>query len=198
MTRRNLIDQAMRSSVDRAMQLQPRKARRVADELLYSVPAERETVAALRAAGARMVEAGLAVSAAGVVSAQHGSSWMTVTRQGTDLTRIDGRHLLRIALDGEELPEDAPGATAILRDVIRVGPAAAVWGHPISLLACAAVGFEPDPSASDDLAALAQTVTVIPGRGAVAAGEDPLDAVARLEAAERLAEITLAVRRFAP
>ena len=68
--------------------------------------------------------------------------------------------------------------------------------HPVSLLACAAGKIDVDLSASEELAERAETVTVIPGQGVVAAGDDALDAVTRLEAAERLAEITLAVRRF--
>jgi ribulose-5-phosphate 4-epimerase/fuculose-1-phosphate aldolase len=177
------------------MKLQTRKARRVADELLYSVPAERDAVAVLRTAGARLVEAHLAISTVGVVAARHGSSWMTVTRIGTDLTRIDGRHLIRVGLEDDRLPDDAPDASGVLREIIRVGADAAVWAHPVSLLACAAGGIELDRSASNELAAPAETVTVIPGRGVVSAGDDPLDAVSRLEAAERLAEITLAIRR---
>ncbi|MGH9242800.1 MAG: class II aldolase/adducin family protein [Acidimicrobiales bacterium] len=196
MTGRELIDQAMRSSVDRALKLQPRKARRVADELLYSAPAERDAVAALHAAGCRLVEARLAVSATGAVAARHGSASMTVSRRGADLTQLDARHLVRVALDGDAEPDDAPAAVGLLREIIRVGAAAAVWAHPVALLACAAAGVEPDRSVSDELSAMAETVTVIPGRGAVAAGADPLDAVARLEVAERLAEITLAFRRF--
>ena len=183
MARRNLIDQAIRSSVDRAMKLQTRKAKQVADELLYSVPAERDAVAALRTAGVRLVEGHLAVSTVGVIAARHGSSWMTVTRLGTDLTRIDGRHLIRVEVDADDLPEDAPGASAILRDVIRVGAGAAVWAHPVSLLACAAGKIDVDLSASEELAERAETVTVIPGQGVVAAGDDALDAVTRLEAA---------------
>jgi ribulose-5-phosphate 4-epimerase/fuculose-1-phosphate aldolase len=196
MTRKSIIDQAMRASVERAMALQPRKAERVADELLYSVPAERDAVAAIRAAGTAMVEARLALPTAGAVAVQSGSSWMTVTQQGTDLTRIDGRHLIRLGLGDDELPDDAPAAAGLLRELIRAGTAAAVWAHPVWLLAGAAAGIEPDRSVSSDLAALAATVTVIPGRGVVAAGHDPQDAVARLDAAERLAEITIAARRM--
>jgi ribulose-5-phosphate 4-epimerase/fuculose-1-phosphate aldolase len=193
MARKDLVDQAMRSSVERAMRLQPRGTRRMADELLYTAPAERETVAAVRAAGARMVEAGLALPTAAAVAARHGPSSMTISRRGVDVARLDGRHLVRLPLDGQA-DDDVPETADLLGRLIAGGAGAAVWAHPVSLLACAAAGIEPDGSVSSDLAGSAETVTVVPGRGVVAAGHDPQDAVSRLEAAERLAEITLAVR----
>jgi ribulose-5-phosphate 4-epimerase/fuculose-1-phosphate aldolase len=196
MARRNVVDQAMRSSVDRAMKLQPRGTRRVADELLYTGPSERDTVAALRAAGARLVEAGLSVSTAGAVAARQGPATMTISRRGADLARLDGRHLVRLRLDGHDADDDvaAPAGAIALARLIDGGAAAAAWAHPVFLLACAAAGVEPDPSVSSELAVLAQTVTVLPGEGVASPGDDPLDAVARLEAAERLAQITIAVR----
>jgi ribulose-5-phosphate 4-epimerase/fuculose-1-phosphate aldolase len=197
MARKDLVDQAMRSSVERAMRLQPRGTRRLADELLYTAPAERETVAALRVAGARLVEAGLTLPTAGAVAARHGPSAMTISRRGVDVARLDGRHLVRLPLEGgaDDADDDVPETADLLGRLIAGGAGAAVWAHPVSLLACAAAGIEPDGSVSSDLAESAETVTVVTGRGVVAAGHDPQDAVARLEAAERLAEITLAVRR---
>jgi ribulose-5-phosphate 4-epimerase/fuculose-1-phosphate aldolase len=195
MARKDFVDQAMRSSVERAMRLQPRGTRRMADELLYTAPSERETVAAVRAAGHRMVEAGLTLPTAGVVAVRQGPSSMTISRRGVDVARLDGRHLVRMSTDGE-VDDDVPETAGLLGRLIAGGAGAAVWAHPVSLLACAAAGVEPDGSVSSDLAAPAETVTVLPGRGVVAAGNDPQDTVARLEAAERLAEITLAVRRL--
>jgi ribulose-5-phosphate 4-epimerase/fuculose-1-phosphate aldolase len=167
----------------------------MADELLYTAPSERETVAAVRAAGARMVETGMALPTAGTVAARHGPSSMTISRRGVDVARLDGRHLVRMATDGET-DDDVPESAGLLARLIAGGAGAAVWAHPVSLLACAAAGVEPDSAVSSDLAGPAETVTVLPGRGVVAAGTDPQDAVARLEAAERLAEITLAARRL--
>jgi ribulose-5-phosphate 4-epimerase/fuculose-1-phosphate aldolase len=195
---RSLVDQAVRASVDQALRLQGRKTKHLADELRYSAPVERDAVNALHVAGARLVESRLAVRTVGAVAARQGERTMTVSRRGADLALLDARHLVRVTLDGGPLPEDAPEATTVLRELIVVGASAAVWAHPVALLACAVAGVEPGGDGDSEFAqldAMAETVTVIPGLGAVAAGDDPLDAVTRLEAAERLAEITLAARR---
>ncbi len=116
-----------------------------------------------------------------------------VTAPGADLSDLTGAAMTTVHLDGDDVagPLLAP---------IREGSGAAVLGQPVALLALA--GSEPVLA---DLPALADVagpvswgavpsgpgVGVDPAWGAVAAGHDPADAVTRLEAAERLAEITI-------
>lgn len=204
MMRMGLLDRMMRGSVDRALRMQPGRTREVADEYLYAAPSVRPEVEAIRRAGRHLVMAGLAVTGLGAVAVRRSDVAAVVTRSEADLAAIDHRDLSTIMLD-DPVRDDPAAGRGVLLDLIGGGAAAAVWGQPVGLLVLAAGGEGPDPAVAPGLAGVAGpilltgTVTagvrVVPGAGAAGAGGDPLDAVTRLEAAERLAAITLAARR---
>ena len=103
-------------------------------------------------------------------------------------------------IDGRSLETVSADAGPLARAAAAVG--AAVWAHPPALMALAAAGRRVDESVSRDLAECCGRIVfgaevtepgvgVVAGEGVVAAGSTAIDAVARLEAAERLATITL-------
>ena len=188
------IDRAIRSSVDRAQKMQPRRVRRVAEETLYSAPAQRSLVEDLRSAGEYLISAGLGTRAGSVVAVRRSDRSVAVTRTDTDLTAVDGRSI--------ETAPVAPDGDPVARTAALVG--AAVWAHPPALLALAARGGSVDASTSRGLAGRCGPIVsgddlrepgvgVVAGEGVLAAGSSAVDAVARLEAAERLAPITLRI-----
>lgn len=187
------FDRAIRSSVDRAQKIQPRRMRRVADETLYSAPSQRGTVEDIRRATGFLLASGLGTRAGSVVAVRRNDRSVAMTRPDSDLEAVDGRSL-------ETVTVESYGAHPVVRAAIDFG--AAVWAHPVSLLALAAAGRSADRSLSKDLAdrcgvLISGTslehpgVAVVTGEGVLAVGETAVDAVSRLEAAERLAAITL-------
>lgn len=183
-----LLDRLMRSSVDRAVRMQPGRTRRIADETLYASPTVRDEVEAITAAGARMVRAGLSPSTLGRIAVRRSPTSATITAEGVDLGAVDNRSLTTVPLD-----TDLPPVVAVAG-----GAAAAVWAWPVRLLALGSVPH-PEPA---HLIAVAGTIAAtdrpagdpgvwITATGVVAVGIDPGDAVTRLEAAETLAAITL-------
>lgn len=198
-----MIDRLMRSSVDRALKMQPRRTQRVADELLYAAPSAREDVGAVREAGERLVRAGFCPAGLGAIAVRRTPKRAAITAIGADLSALDNRHLESVDLDDRVSPALA---------ALRSGAEAAVYAFPPTLLALVSEGVELFVGVSDlaDVAgpvaivdsvdAIRSGVTVVAGRGVVSGHEDPLAAVARLEAAEALAIITLtrlSIRRTA-
>ncbi len=183
-----LLNRMTKRSVDMALRMQPRRTARVRDEILYAAPAERDNVQQIHDAGERMVAAGLCPPLLGVVASRRNDATITRTMDGVDLAAIDNRMLATVTSE-----DDHPVIAAIAECD------AAVWALPPHLMAterpealldlgyptlAAAVG-----SFSSDPAGMQPGVCVLPGRGVVAAGTDPEDAVSRLEAAELLAKI---------
>lgn len=184
------IDRAIRSSVARAQRMQPGRVRRVAEETLYSSPAQRPLVEDVRSARDYLVSTGLGTAAASTVAVRRTDRTVAVTREGSMAAEIDGRSLETVSAD----------AGPLARAAAAVG--AAVWAHPPALMALAAADRRVDESVSRDLAECCGRIVfgaevtepgvgVVAGEGVVAAGSTAIDAVARLEAAERLATITL-------
>lgn len=186
-----LVDRMIRSSVDRALRLQPRRARRIADETRYSSPSARGLIDDLAAAARRLLASGLAVPTATRLAVRRDDGRIAVSIAGADLARLDGGRVE--TLDPARHPTDLAAVAA------RVGGAVAV--HPPALLALATLGRTPDPHASAELAALAGVLSrdlptqpgvgILPAGVAIGADRTAKGAVARLEAAERLAEISL-------
>jgi ribulose-5-phosphate 4-epimerase/fuculose-1-phosphate aldolase len=188
-----LLDRMMRSSVDRAMRMQPRRTSKVVDEFLYSAPSARDEVAAVHAAAARLVTAGLSPLTLGSVAVRRSATKATITALDADLSAIDNRHLETVDIDD--------GASPALA-AIRAGAAAAVWAFPPHLMAAVAQGVAmPETgrlaSAAGPIAVAGSLgearsgLTVVTGEGAVAGHDDPLAAVTRLEAAEAMARIAI-------
>ncbi|NOY55292.1 MAG: hypothetical protein GXP34_04820 [Actinobacteria bacterium] len=182
----------MRRSVDRAVQMQPRRVDRIRNDLLYAAPSERDLVAEIRRAGERLLAAGLAPPTLGALAVRRSAKSATRTAVGTDLGCIDNR-----ALDTVPINDSEPLVTAL------ASHEAAAWGVPPMLLTLAESGRVPD-AVVDSMSEAAgsirlgvatgpfpEGVTVIRGIGVVAAGRDLDDAVTRLEAAEILATITV-------
>jgi hypothetical protein len=188
-----VLDRLMRRSVDRALHMQPKRVRDAADEVRFSAPTAREEVASVRAAAARLVEAGLALPTAGRIALRRTDRVAAVTVPGADLSASSGVAMTTVHLDTEE-PD------TLLLSPIRAGARAAVLGQPVKLLALAVSGERPA-----DLPVLVSIagpisfgsvpdgfgVGVDAAWGAIAVGADPVEAVARLEAAERLAAVTI-------
>lgn len=178
-----------KSSVDLALRIQPRRTARVRDDILYAAPAERETVSEIREAGARLVAAGLAPTTLGMIAVRRNDATITRTIPGTDLRLIDNRFLESVGAD------DPHPAVAALQSA-----PAAVWGYPPYLLAMQdtqpirQIGIEELRAVVGEIMLdpplLGDGVCVLPGRGVVATGADPGEAVTRLEAAELLAKIS--------
>lgn len=198
-----LLDRLMRGSVDRALRMQPGRTQEVADEYLYAAPSARAEVEAIRRAGRHLAGTGLAVAGLGVVAVRRSELSAGVTRPQADLAALDHRDLETVRLDARRRTGSI--GSEVLLDLLSDGAGAAVWGQPVGLLALAALGLLPDPVAAPGLAEAAGAilqegtvsagVRIVPGAGAAGSGHDPLEAVMRLEAAERLAAITLAARR---
>lgn len=188
-----VLDRLMRRSVDRALHMQPKRVRDAADEVRFSAPSAREEVAAVRTAAARLVGAGLALPTAGRIAVRRTDRVAAVTVPGADLASSSGTAMTTVHLETEELD-------SLLLSPIRAGAGAAVLGQPVKLLALAAFGAR-----LADVPALASIagpiswgslpegagVGVDTAWGAIAVADDPVEAVARLEAAERLAAVTI-------
>lgn len=193
MTAVGLLDRWMRASVDRALRMQPKRVGKVADEYLYAAPKARDEIEAIRAACRRLVDTGLTSSSLGRVALKRTEHAVTEVTPGTDLTAVDARHLQTA---------DRNEGDAVVEAAAVAG--AAVLAHPSSLLALAAAGRTPD-TALESLAEQAGVIQIVdappsgrPGvwvvmsLGAIGVDSDVGGAVTRLEAAERLAAITLA------
>lgn len=96
-----LVGRLMKGSVDRALRMQPRRVTRIADDLLYASPSQREVVEQFAAAGRRLVEGGLAPRTLGVIAVRRTETSASRTTKAADLTRIDNRTLESIELDDE-------------------------------------------------------------------------------------------------
>jgi hypothetical protein len=193
MTSVGLFDRWMRTSVQRALRMQPKRVSKVADEYLYAAPRAREEIEAIRNACRRLVETGLTSSSLGRVAMKRTEHAVTQVEPGSDLAAVDARHLQTADRSKSDLVVDAAAEAG-----------AAVLAHPPSLLALTATGRIPDTQ----LVALAEQagpieivdepplgrsgVWVVPSQGAIAVDSEVAGAVTRLEAAERLAAITLA------
>lgn len=193
-----VLDRLMRASVSIAGRIQPRKALRQADDTVYSSPVSREAVEAIRSSGRRLVAAGLGVNGVAMIAWKRSENRIGVTNAGADLSALGAGDLTSVPrTGGDDGASPAVGA-------VRAGAAAAVWSHPTALLALATEHRVPD-AVVGELAhragsiGLARSgsfdVTVYPGEGVLAVGADPVDAVGRLEAAERLAAIQRGVTR---
>jgi hypothetical protein len=73
------IDRAIRSSVARAQRMQPGRVRRVAEETLYSSPAQRPLVEDVRSARDYLVSTGLGTAAASTVAVRRTDRTVAVT-----------------------------------------------------------------------------------------------------------------------
>jgi hypothetical protein len=191
-----ILDRFMRSSVDRAVAMQPRRTKKIADEYLYAAPAARPGIEAIRSAARRLVDAGLSSPGLGGVAVRRSERTVTRVAPGTDLGAVDARHLETVGVESDDPLVSAASAVG-----------AAVLAHPVSLLALA-VSKNLDAIDSRSLEALgalaggvavaerptSEGVWVVPGVGVIAIAVDLMTAVTRLEAAERLAAITLAIR----
>ncbi len=88
-----MINRWMKGSVDRALEMQPRRTSKVRDEYLYSAPSARELVAAVADAGRRLVDGGLAPRTAGAIAVRRNETNATRTAPGADLSNLDNRML---------------------------------------------------------------------------------------------------------
>lgn len=188
----------MRASVSIAGRMQPRKVLRQADDTVYSSPVSREAVEAIRSAGRRLVAAGLGVNGVAVIAWRRSANRIGLTNSGADLASLGPSDLTSVS------SHDNPADESPAVDAVRAGAGAAVWSHPVALLALAVEHRVPDAvvtalaqrAGSVGLAGVGSfDVTVFPGQGVLAVGSDPIDAVLRLEAAERLAAIQRGVVR---
>lgn len=194
-----VLDRLMRASVSIAGRMQPRKALRQADDAVYSSPISREAVEAVRSAGRRLVAAGLGVNGVAAIVWRRSENRIGVTDAGVDLSALGPAQLSSVARDQEPPPHASMAIAAV-----QAGAAAAVWAHPINLLALAGEGRTPDGTveplrqragAVGLAGSEAYDITVYPGEGVLAVGADPVDAVVRLEAAERQAAIERGANR---
>lgn len=194
MTSGGVFGRLMRSSVDRALDMQPKRTQRVADDLLYASPSAREEVASIRSAGARLVECGMLLPSVGSIAVRRGDGRATVTIAGSDLSSLDNRSLESVELSDRRTPAMAG---------LRAGGRAAIHAFPPYVLVLAGQGWSWDDAVSDlvdivgsveyadDVDGVRTGLTVIAGRGVVATHDDPLAVARRLEAAELLARITI-------
>lgn len=199
MTDGGVFDRLMRGSVDRALRMQPKKTQRVADELLYASPAAREEVAAMRVAGTRLVDGGLTAPSVGAIAIRRGDDRATVTTVDVDLRSIDNRHLESVGLADRRSPVMAG---------LRAGGRASIYAFPAHILALASSGAPLEPVVSDladvvgsmtvvdDVDEIRTGLTALRGRGVISTHDDPVAAVARLEAAELLAHLTIVQQRM--
>lgn len=88
-----MVNRWMKSSVDRALQIQPRRTGKVRDEYLYAAPSARELVADVAGAGRRLVEGGLAPRTVGAIAVRRNETSATRTAPGADLSNLDNRML---------------------------------------------------------------------------------------------------------
>jgi hypothetical protein len=133
----------MRGSVDRALEMQPKRTSVVRDELLYASPSVRELVAEIADAGQRLVEGGLAPRTLGAIAVRRTESIATRTAPKTDLANIDNRMLQSapIAVDdpvtGALVHDHAailcwPPALSGLAEPLDPVPSLAAWLPPIA------------------------------------------------------------------
>ena len=174
---------------------------------------------ALVAAGAALAERHLVQECEGNLSARLSRDEILLTPRGAEKGRLSAASLLRIALIGEP-PADASSEVWMHLLTYRTVPeaAAVIHAHPRAVLALDAAGrrLEPDllraetpllaaaarigpvPHGSLELAKacaaalVAAPLVVMTRHGAVARGGDVWEALARLEAAERVAARMLA------
>jgi len=200
-----LVDRLVRSSVDRALKMQPRRVRRIADETRYATPSERPRVDEIHTACTRLATARFVVAGLGLVAISREAGGLTVTEAGADFTDIDARHLVTWSPTdaGEDVDPRDPLLTLFYTTIESDGDVEAiVVAHPPHVLAAAAS----DRLAGSSEGALGEAagpighgpvggagVWVIEA-GVVGAGHNAIDAVSRLEAADRIAEIEM-IRR---
>ncbi|MBP1619412.1 MAG: putative L-ribulose-5-phosphate 4-epimerase [Acidobacteria bacterium] len=180
---------------------------------------EAERRAQLVAVGALLARRGLIRAAEGNLSCRLDDGRVLLTPRGGDKGRLDGAALIVCAV-ADQPPSAASSEALAHLETYRRRPeiGALVHAHPEALLALDALGELPRPGdlkegellvgriarvaalppGSRELAvacaeALADaTVVVMARHGALAAGADPAQALARLEAAELLARVALA------
>jgi L-fuculose-phosphate aldolase len=182
---------------------------------------EAERRAQLVAIGALLARRGLIRAAEGNLSCRLDDGRVLLTPRGTDKGRLDGAALIACTVAGDPPAAASSEALAHLETYRRrAAIGALVHAHPEALLALDACGELPEaadlkegellvgriarvpalPPGSLELAvACAEalddaTVVVMARHGALAAGADLREAVARLEAAELLARVALARR----
>ena len=200
-----LVDRVMRSSVDRAMKMQPRRVRRIADETRYATPSERPRVDEIRAACTRLATARFSVAGLGLVATSREAGGLTVTEAGADFTDVDARHLVTWSpADAGDDVDPRHSLLATLYSAIAGGGDidAVVVAHPPHVLAAAASGRLPgafDGALGSVAGPIGHGPIDGPGvwvidAGVAAAGHNAVDAVRRLEAADRIAEIDM-IRR---
>ena len=180
---------------------------------------EAERRAQLVAVGALLARRGLIRAAEGNLSCRLDDGRVLLTPRGGNKGRLDGAALIVCAV-ADQPPSAASSEALAHLETYRRRPeiGALVHAHPEALLALDALGELPRPGdlkegellvgriarvaalppGSRELAvacavALADaTVVVMARHGALAAGADPAQALARLEAAELLARVALA------
>lgn len=105
------VNRWMKNSVDRALQMQPRKTGKVRDEYLYSAPSARELVAEVADAGRRLVDGGLAPRTVGAIAVRRNETKATRTAAGADLSALDNRHL-----ESVDISRGEPVVNAVIHD----------------------------------------------------------------------------------
>lgn len=189
------MEDLMQSAVKAAGRMQPPHVRRAADSVKYSSALNRDLVSRFRQAGVSLASSGLAPAGLGAVLVRTGES-VVVTRLGTDLGHVSGADLVTVAAAE---PVEGVDAAAVDR-FAQSGTGAGVWAVPAALLALADAGLTlPDHGG---LSAVVGTSAVDadpagPGvwtfslSGVLATDDGLEEAVVRLAAAERLADITM-------
>lgn len=188
------FDRLMRASVAIGMRVQPRKAFRQADQTMYASPLSREMLEGLQSAGRRLMATGVAVNGMTVIGWRRSENRIGLTISGADLLHLGPSQLTSVAMSTVDA---TTGSESRVIGAVASGFAAAVWAHPPMLLGLAAVGRVPAGSVAELSERVGRIglgegdfdVTVIPGAGVLVVGENAMDAVMRLEAAERLAMI---------
>ena len=196
-----MINRLMRMSVSAAAKTQPRRIEREVDKYLYASPAAKADVEEISRAAAMLRLAGFAPGDLGSIAVRRTDTSATITTPGSDLRSIDNRHLTSIAIDKSDHPVLAG---------LQAGAMAAAIGYPPNLLALASSGIATLPLGRSALGEMATEVTfvgsspsseqwwtdaiathagvVVSLQGtALSIGSNPIEAAARMEAAEALA-----------
>ena len=97
-----MVNRLMKGSVDRALQMQPRRTSKVRDEYLYAAPSARELVAEVAEAGRRLVEGGLAPRTIGAIAVRRTDTTGTRTAPDADLATLDNRMLESVRIEGDD------------------------------------------------------------------------------------------------
>ena len=124
-----IVNRWMKGSVDRALQMQPRRTSKVRDEYLYAAPSAREVVSEIAEAGKRLVEGGLAPRTAGAIAVRRTDTGATRTAPGADLAHLDNRMLESVRIEGDD-----PVVDALRHDVAAIlcwPPALAALADPL-------------------------------------------------------------------